>query len=66
VIRDRIPTDLATGAGDVFLGSLSYSIWKGHSEEKMLSLASFIAAMKCRDIGIKAIPTLAEVPKELL
>jgi len=55
-----------TGAGDVFLGSVCYSLLKNHTEEKMLSLASFIAAMKCRDLGITGIPYLKDVPKELL
>jgi len=55
----------STGAGDAYLGSLAYSVWKKHSEDKMLSLASFISSMKCTDTGIKGIPRLSEIPEYL-
>jgi hypothetical protein len=48
------------------LGGIAYSILKGFSEEKMLSLSSFIAVMKCRKTGILGIPYLKDIPSELL
>lgn len=54
------------GAGDVFLGSVAYSILKNHSEEKMLALASFVAVSKCKGTGTERIPHSKDVPTELL
>jgi len=53
-----------TGAGDVYLGAICYSVLKGQSHEKMLSLASFVSAMKCKTTGIKGIPSLQDIPEE--
>ncbi len=60
-----------TGAGDVFFGSLGYSIVNSNNNNnstinsgKMLSLSTYIAAMKCRYSGITGIPTINEIPEE--
>jgi len=53
-----------TGAGDVFLGSMAYSILNNHSPEKILSTGSVVASLKCRFSGIKGIPMVEELDYE--
>ena len=40
-----------TGAGDVYHGGFLYGILKGYDIKKTLAFASFISAMKCRELG---------------
>jgi sugar/nucleoside kinase (ribokinase family) len=40
-----------TGAGDSFIATVCYCLLHNYSIEKMLLLASFVAAMKCRESG---------------
>jgi len=53
-----------TGAGDVYFGSLGYSILCDHSVEQMMSLASYISSMKCTKSGVEAIPNKEDLKKQ--
>lgn len=43
-----------TGAGDSFIGSVLYGLCTGMSRDKMLQLASVVAACKCTALGARA------------
>jgi ribokinase len=50
-----------TGAGDVFHGGFAYGLLKGWQIEKVIELASAMAALKCLRLGGRtAIPTLRQ------
>ena len=51
-----------TGAGDVFHGTFSYLLTKGHSIGDILRYSSACAALACREIGgRRGIPTMEEL-----
>ncbi|KAG5150640.1 hypothetical protein JHK84_027112 [Glycine max] len=49
------PSELmdTTGAGDAFVGAVLYAICANISPEKMLPLASYVAAANCRALGAR-------------
>lgn len=57
----------STGAGDAFIGGVLYGLLTGMDYERMLSLASHIAAEKLKGIGSRsALPRRENVPDMLL
>jgi sugar/nucleoside kinase (ribokinase family) len=56
-----------TGAGDSFFGAVLYGLSTGIPAEKMLQLASLVAACKCTALGARtALPRRSDITEELL
>ncbi|KAI0565129.1 Carbohydrate kinase PfkB [Gracilaria domingensis] len=56
-----------TGAGDAFIGGVAYGIVTGMELERMLSLASYVAAAKLAALGARtALPRRENVPDTLI
>ena len=61
-----IPTDIATGAGDVFHGAFNYAWLQGWDVPTCARFSSAVSAIKCTRSGGRAgIPTLETVQKYL-
>lgn len=57
----------STGAGDSFIGSVCYALCEGLPRDRMLQLASYVAATNCRALGPRpGLPHRADVPAHLL
>ena len=50
-----------TGAGDAFLGGLSYAMLQGWESDQVLSFANACAALCCTEVGARAMFDLARV-----
>eukprot|EP01119_Soliformovum_irregulare_P002740 TRINITY_DN129_c0_g1_i4.p1 TRINITY_DN129_c0_g1~~TRINITY_DN129_c0_g1_i4.p1 ORF type:complete len:231 (+),score=32.34 TRINITY_DN129_c0_g1_i4:521-1213(+) len=55
-----------TGAGDIFLGSIAFSVLHRMPLERMLPLASYLAGSKCTAVGVAGLPYLHQLPQDLL
>jgi sugar/nucleoside kinase (ribokinase family) len=57
-----------TGAGDAFVATVCYCLLHNYPIDKMLSLASFVAATKCCESGgsLKGIIELNKIPSHLI
>ncbi len=47
----RVPVVDTTGAGDVYHGGFLFGLLKGYNIKKTMRFASFVAALKCRELG---------------
>jgi ribokinase len=50
-----------TGAGDAFMGGLSYALLQGWDDERVGRFANACAALCCTKVGARAMSRLAEV-----
>ena len=57
----KVPVVDTTGAGDAFMGGLSFAILQGWQEERVATFANACAALCCTKVGARALARRAEV-----
>ena len=61
-ISEQTPVIFTTGAGDVFLGAMTYAMIHDWPFERSMRFANTAAALSCRDVGGRGpIPEIAAV-----
>jgi len=55
-----------TGAGDIFIGSICFSLLKNYPKTKMLRLSSYMASKKISNEAYNGIPFLNEIDEQYL